>query len=136
MKTRVYHLTMAEDRMDDRAVREEYVKIRYDANLDTLRSVVARGTDAAVFFENVAVVDGDLETAWMLTQNRRDSWSIGNGQDRSPRVTVTPEGERRIVEQDGYGLRSSDLGDLFVNEAGEVFMCATIGFNRIDGLKL
>ena len=85
----------------------------------------------------------DLETVFRLTQNIEGSWSQGSkiwtssgdcivNEDYDERVcTIVPlpvhKGRR-------YGLRSTSVGDHIKTDCGELWICASVGWERVDEL--
>lgn len=85
----------------------------------------------------------DLETVFRLTQNIEGSWSQGSkiwtssgdcilNEDYDERVcTIVPlpvhKGRR-------YGLRSTSVGDHIKTDCGELWICASLGWKRVDEL--
>jgi hypothetical protein len=79
----------------------------------------------------VAEVDtADLETAWHLTNNIDSSWSL----DWDGRVTVKVP--LPVIDGKTYGLKSSEVGDIFVVDRKAVYRCAPIGFSLIHRFGL
>lgn len=85
----------------------------------------------------------DLETVFRLTQNIEGSWSQGSkiwtssgdcilNEDYDERVcTIVP-----LPVHNGrkYGLRSTSVGDHIKTDCGELWICASVGWERVDEL--
>lgn len=72
-------------------------------------------------------IDDVLGYAYRWTQNINDSWSIKNDKfhdNNDHVVNVAP-----LV--DGYGHRSSMVGDRFEIVGGKTYVCAPIGFDEV-----
>jgi hypothetical protein len=79
--------------------------------------------------EGILDINNQLEYAYRWTQNLMDSWSIKDDEfaDNNDNVRVIAPLE------DGYGHRSSSMGDLFrIVGTGFVWECACIGFDIAD----
>lgn len=84
---------------------------------------------AEVDASHIHNLDEALEYAWRYTNNVVGSWSKKIGADANDNVTVLQERE------DGYGLRSSMVGDRFIVEdifGTSVHKVMPFGFQRID----
>ncbi len=85
----------------------------------------------------------DLETVFRLTQNIEGSWSQGSkiwtssgdcilNEDYDERVcTIVPLPVRKGRR---YGLRSTSVGDHIKTDCGELWICASVGWERVDEL--
>lgn len=68
------------------------------------------------FYDLVALVDtDDLDVAWESTNHIDDSWTKNRG-----------------VQAQTENPRSSSPGDIFEKDTGESFVCASIGFRKLD----
>lgn len=76
-------------------------------------------------YRHVASVDCDrLDDAYHLTQNIDSSWSM------EPDQTVTVQSSLHFIEGRTFGLKSSEVGDIFVH-GQDIYLCAGVGFRRI-----
>ena len=90
-------------------------------------------TGAVEGFTPVAVVDAwqfndveeALEYAWRYTNNVMGSWSLKIGEDANDDVEVL------VKREDGYGLRSSMMGDRFEVD-GVDYRVAMAGFKKVE----
>jgi len=82
-------------------------------------------------------LNGQLEFAWVKTQNIDGSWSYGPtlpGGERNPDFSDAVRVIAPLPELNGrrYGHRSSMVGDHFTLGAA-VYRCAQIGFEKVIG---
>ena len=85
----------------------------------------------------------DLETVFQITQNIEGSWSQGGliqtrdgewikNEDYDERVcTIVP---LPVHKGRKYGLRSTSVGDHIKTDCGELWICASLGWKRVDEL--
>jgi hypothetical protein len=100
----------------------------YLQDVSEARIAAARALFAAnKYFEAATVETDDLEVAFRLTNSIDNFWSL----EPDSRVTPAGLGYREIFGK-RYGYKSSEVGDIFRNDAtGETFVCDTFGFAPI-----
>jgi hypothetical protein len=88
----------------------EYARKFFDS---TLAQVPREAWD----FELVATVEArHEEEAWQLTQHIHAAWTDN----------------AEVKEVFKQGVRSTSVGDVVTNERGEMFVCAAMGFEKIN----
>ena len=85
-------------------------------------------------------VDENLELAFKFTQNIMDSWSHPEFRDQDGDDSVEVLAPLK-VGKDGktFGHRSTSVGDIMIveqNDKTEIFVVASVGFKKIDTLKM
>jgi hypothetical protein len=73
-------------------------------------------------------VDEALEYAFRWTQNIEGSWSRPDNADHNDRVIVVAPLPQRFGRVMGH--RSSMVGDRFITEDGDAYICSPVGFAR------
>ena len=105
-------------------------KMTSDQRWSVSSPVDSQATDAkalydAGLYDKVATVDTtELETAWHLTNSIHTSWSV------EPDSRVTVIAPLRVSEGKTYGLKSSEMGDIFVQD-GTLYVVADVGFTAL-----
>lgn len=93
-----------------------YLDARMGMRDDGSQEEAARSLKEDGFYDLVAEVDTeDLETAWELTNHIDESWTENKG-----------------VKAKAEEARSSSPGDIFETEGGDLFVCASVGFRKIE----
>jgi|TARA_B100001093_G_C26747017_1_gene979328 hypothetical protein len=87
----------------------------------------------------------DLETVFIKTQNLDGSWSMGKTiQLRDGSWIENEDYDERVVcllplkthKGRQYGMRSTSVGDHIKTDCGELWICASMGWERVDELEI
>lgn len=58
--------------------------------------------------------------------------AVVNVDDLDDVFQVTNIGPEELIERQSVPMRSGSVGDVYVNEAGEAFVCVSVGFEKLS----